>query len=284
MHISVTILSSYLYCKRKLFLEKVLGITEPIKEVMVKGSIRHETYDRINKIEESIVKSFKEKTKFKEMHEKYIHSYAGLLREVIKKNKKKLALFNLDELKVFKNMFPRFVMEGESRALNIYNFMNKYNVYGEDLWQRLTPKIKSEYKIKSNSLLLSGIIDQIEEYPEGIVPIELKTGSIPKEGVWPGHMIQIGAYALLLEEEFGKEIKEGFVHYLDNNERRQVVINPFLKEEVVGLRTKVIELLNSKEIPDICNNEKKCAVCGIKKDCFDEKLLNKKIKKIKKTD
>ena len=58
--ISVSMLSAYLYCKRKLFLERVLGLFEPEKEALVKGTIRHETYDRVNRIEEKIVKSITE--------------------------------------------------------------------------------------------------------------------------------------------------------------------------------------------------------------------------------
>ncbi|MBI2659513.1 hypothetical protein HYX05_05440, partial [Candidatus Woesearchaeota archaeon] len=57
MKISVSLLSSYLYCSRKLFLEKVLLLEEPPKESLVMGSIRHETYDNINKKEEEIVTS-----------------------------------------------------------------------------------------------------------------------------------------------------------------------------------------------------------------------------------
>jgi CRISPR-associated protein Cas4 len=279
--ISVTMLSGYLYCRRKLFLEQVLGLFEPEKEALVKGSIRHAMYDKLNKIEESIVKSFAQGIKFRDMRDKYVHSYAELLRDIIKRNTKKLNNVNLSPLGAFKSLFPRFVKEADSRAFNVYNFMGKYKLYGDELWQKLTPKIKSEFKIRSNNLLLTGIIDQIEEYEDGIVPIELKTGKMPKEGVWPGHKIQLAAYALLLEDLQGNEIKEGFVHYLDADERRQVVINPFLKEEVIELRKKVISTLDSNKIPEICENMRKCAVCGLKKQCFDEKLMAQKLKEKK---
>ena len=281
MYISVTMLSSYLYCQRKLFLERVLGLYEPDKAALVKGSIRHKTYDELNKIEENLVKSIEKATKFKDIHDKYIHKYAEILRKIIENNKKRLKNVNLNPLETFKNIFPRFVMEGERRAINVYNFMNKYNVHGVELWEKLVPKIRSEFKIKSDSLLLTGIVDQIEEYKEGFVPIELKTGKIPKEGVWPGHKIQLAAYILLLEETHGTEIKEGFVHYLDNDERRQIVMNPFLKEEVKELRKKVQELLSSGKIPVPCDNIKKCNVCGLKKECFDEQFLMKRLKQKK---
>ena len=48
MKISVSMLSTYLYCPRKLFLQKILMVEEPPKESLVMGSIRHEVYDYIN--------------------------------------------------------------------------------------------------------------------------------------------------------------------------------------------------------------------------------------------
>ena len=55
MKISVSMLSTYLYCPRMLFLQKVLAVEEPPKESIVLGSLRHEIYDFINKSEQKIV-------------------------------------------------------------------------------------------------------------------------------------------------------------------------------------------------------------------------------------
>jgi len=49
------------------------------------------------------------------------------------------------------------------------------------------PILISEQRIGSDKLQLKGIVDRIEVYENGYVPVELKTGKIPKEGVWPGH-------------------------------------------------------------------------------------------------
>ncbi len=280
--ISVTMLSAYLYCQRKLYLERVLGFFEPEKEALVKGLIRHATYEEINKIEESLVKSIEKTTGFKDIYDMYIHAYAKLLRGVIHKNRFRLKTVQLPLLDAFKKIFPFFVRESKIRAENIFNFTVQNKVYGEELWNSLIPKIKSEIKIQSDTLALTGVIDRIEEYKEGSVPIELKTGSMPKEGVWPGHRIQIAAYALLLEEKLKQPIKEGFVHYLDKDIKRQISINPFLKQEVKDLKEKVRNLLNSVEIPEKTENNNKCKVCGLKEQCFDEKLLKNKLNDLKK--
>jgi CRISPR/Cas system-associated exonuclease Cas4 (RecB family) len=85
--ISVSMLSSYTYCKRKLFLQYVLNLVEPEKEAMVKGSIRHETYDKINKIEENIVKSITSDDNLKTLYTKYLNVYSQLLRKTINVSK-----------------------------------------------------------------------------------------------------------------------------------------------------------------------------------------------------
>ena len=129
--ISVTMLSAYLYCKRKLYLERVLKFFEPEKEALVKGSIRHETYEEINKIEEKLVKSIKQTTAFKDIYDMYIHAYAEQLRNIIHKNRFRLKGVKLKPLDAFKKIFPFFVRESKIRAENIFNFTVQNKVYGE---------------------------------------------------------------------------------------------------------------------------------------------------------
>jgi len=270
MKISVTMLSSYLYCPRKLFLQKVLAVEEPPKESLVLGSLRHEIYDFINQNEERIVTSIKEKTDYQRLMSTYKTFYSKILREKIIKHKSRIKSVNLDIVDVFKRTWPLILNEAETRSKNILDFIQKYNIYGKELWEKLTPKIISEQRVESEKLQLKGIVDRIEVYENGYVPIELKTGKMPKQGVWPGHRIQIAAYALLLEEKFKTNVKEGFVRYLDVNETRQIAINPFMKDEIIKLVREVQNLLKSQNLPNYCENKNKCAKCGVRETCYNE--------------
>ncbi|MBU1704250.1 MAG: CRISPR-associated protein Cas4, partial [Nanoarchaeota archaeon] len=176
---------------------------------------------------------------------------------------------------LFMQVLPLIRNEAGTRSKQLFDFFSKHNVFGEELWQKLTPKILSEQKIDSPNLGLKGIIDQIEVYGEEYVPIELKTGKCPKEGVWPGHRIQVAAYALLIEDFFKKDVKEAFVNYLDSQERRQILMNQFLRLEVVGLIDKVKSLLSRYELPGLSGNENKCCMCSLKDKCFDDAYLKK---------
>jgi len=270
MKISVSMLSSYLYCPRMLFLQKVLAVEEPPKESLVLGSLRHEIYDFINQNEEKIVTSIDKKIKYDEIMALYKNFYSRILREKIINNKSRIREVNLDIVDVFKKTWPLILQEAETRTKNIFEFIQKYKIYGQELWDSLTPKIISEQRVESEKLQLKGIVDRIEVYERGYVPIELKTGKMPKQGVWPGHKIQIVAYAMLLEETFKTKVKEGFVRYLDADETRQIVINPFMKEEIINLVREVQNLLKSQNLPNYCENKNKCTKCGVRGACYNE--------------
>lgn len=281
MKISVSMLSSYLYCSRKLFLQRVLAVTEPPKESLVLGTLRHEIYDFVNQSEERIVSSIKEKIQHSELIAIYKKFYSRALRERIIKNKSKIKEVNLDMVDVFKRTWSLILDEAEIRAKNIFTFIQKYDIYGYELWEKLTPKIISEQRVESNELQLRGIIDRIEVYKDSYVPVELKTGKMPKEGVWPGHRIQIIAYAVLLEEKFKTKVKEGFVNYLDAKETRQIGINPFMREEIINLVKDVQELLKNQQPPNYCENRNKCTNCGLRETCHNETEVSTLLSEIK---
>ena len=263
-------LSSYLFCSRKLFLQQVLALKEPPKESTVLGSLRHEIYDFINQNEEKIVTSIKEKIQYNEIISIYKSFYSKILREKIIKNKSRIKEVDLDIVDVFKRTWPLILGEAETRAKNISGFIQKYNVYGRDLWEQLTPKIISEIRIDSNRLQLRGIVDKVEIHENCYVPIELKTGKMPKEGVWPGHRIQIAAYSMLIEEKFKTNVKEGFIQYLDAKETKRIVINPYMRQEIMTLIKEVQDLLENKKLPEYCENKNKCTNCGLRETCYNE--------------
>ena len=275
MKISVTMLSTYLFCPRKLFLQQVLALEEPPKESLVLGSLRHQLYDFINKSEEAIVSSITQKMEYSWLINNYKTFYSRALKEKILKNKPELRQFNLDLAEVFRKTWPLILNEAETRSNNVFSFVQKHNVYGKELWETLTPKIISEQRIESEPLQLKGVVDRIEVYGtgSGYIPIELKTGKMPKEGVWPCHRIQVAAYALLIEEKYNTKVNEGVIRYLDSNETRHIAMNPFMKEEIKSVVKEIIELLETRNLPAHCSNRNKCTNCGLRSTCYDEEKV-----------
>ncbi|MEM3126794.1 MAG: CRISPR-associated protein Cas4 [Candidatus Woesearchaeota archaeon] len=268
--IPATSLASYLYCPRKLYLEKVIGLVEINKEAVTKGSIRHYCYELINKNEEEIIKSILTKDR-DEIYFIFKKKYFEFLKSAIEKYKQDLISLGISPEEFFEETNKYMINEAFDRSLAVFNFINKTGLFGEKLWKSFEPKHISELKIEAKELGVRGVIDQIEVYGKNLVPFELKTGKAPSDGVWPGHRMQLGVYILMLEWEKGKKISYGYINYLDQNKKSIVLMNPFLRMEIFELIEKVKKLLASENLPKKVEQIGKCNACALKQRCWQLK-------------
>jgi len=267
--LSVTDLTGYMYCPRKLYFSKVLAIREKPQEASIKGKIKHAVFENAGRKDKEIICSFTGKDSLETLEMKYRQVYYKVLMFYIQQAKNDLQAQGLQTLTAYQELWPFFLREAKERSGYFYALAQEKKVYGETLWLAL-PKGISELKIISEKLGLVGVVDKVE-IDGKCIPIEIKTGSAPQEGVWKENMIQLGAYMLLLTEHYGKDITEGYVEYRAINERRKVFMNPFLKDEIIELVQKVRNTLNSKELPEKIKDMKKCERCGIRDICFSQK-------------
>ena len=253
--VSVTDLASYMYCQRAVYQQKVLGYAEKPSKAMVFGSIRHNFYDMANKYEEKIVVHLPAGLPREEILSAYLGTYNSLLRSAVITRSKALSDFDLNAEEVIAEMKPMALAEATERAENLHSFATQNGVYGEKLWELLTPKIITELKVKSPSLRLKGTVDRVEIHKNAVLPIELKTGKMAKDGVWPSHRVQVAAYMILLQEMFNTPINQAMIRYLDYKSTRTVRLNPYMELEVKEITEKVLRLLASNEIPKACGRE-----------------------------
>jgi CRISPR-associated protein Cas4 len=264
--ISVTYLCSYLYCPRKLYLNLVLGLVEKIKDVTVKGKIKHQVYEVAQRREKEVIVGLSSDKKYEEFEMDFRRMYNKVVMWLISKNKKDIGEVGLKTLELYKELWPYFVEECKERSKEVFDFAHENKVFLKELWMKL-PKGLPELYVKSEKLGLKGRVDNVEVIEDGFVPVEYKTGRAPENGAWKNHTIQVGAYMLLLSEHYGKEIGYGYVDY-KGGEKVKVVMNPFLKDEILELKDKVNWLLESKELPSKLEEGKKCEVCGLKNECY----------------
>ncbi|MGV8150437.1 MAG: CRISPR-associated protein Cas4 [Candidatus Woesearchaeota archaeon] len=277
--VNATQLSSYIYCPRKLFIGSVLEIKEPPKKELVRGKVWHQSYELINKNESSIVKSILPNSsgKYDEIFDLYRKGFAKFLRNAIIMNKSELKKFEVDMLELFNEYWPHFEEEAKTRALNVSVFIRKSGLFGEQLWDSLTPKIISEQYFKSEKSDVSGIIDMIEVHDNELyVPVEFKTGKFPASGMWDGHRMQLGAYLVMLEDS-GKKVSEGVLKYKDSDEKRILVMDSMLRREVVTAVSKANLIIKNFDLPGYVDNKNKCAKCSFKDICYDETKMRELI-------
>lgn len=133
-------------------------------------------------------------------------------------------------------------------------------------------RTKGRY-LSSPSLRLRGMVDSVASGTEGVVAVHTTQGRAPRDGVWPGHRLQMGAYLLLLEEAHGERPLRGVVRYADAGKgkcavERQVTMNPFLRYEVLDARDRIITLLARDSPPAAEPSQKKCAACSARERCL----------------
>ena len=263
--IAVTDLPAYLFCPRKLYFKKVLHITEKPKEKTLRGTIVHRVFELSGKEDQDIVRSFTEKNTLEEIEMRYRHIYSNVLLTSILYNKEALRDQGVDARILYQELWPFFLEEAKAKSKALFSQAHEKKMFGDALWNEL-PKSSPEIKIVSEKLGMTGVIDRLEE---GYIPVEIKTGKPPREDVWKEHRIQLGAYMLLLKEHLEKDVTYGFIEYSLVNERRKVIMNPFLKDEILALIGNVRQLLQQPTLPEKIKEEWKCTQCGIREECFN---------------
>src|SRR3989344_423001 len=201
--INVTAISEYLYCPRKLFLKKISGKREPPNKRMIIGKIRHDILDLFGKNESLLVSSIKTKLNVKEikqMYESLIRSIAG---EVFYRNENLIESFKIDKKELLAFLLKDLQEEIKIRVDSVISGL-ALGFLGADLWKNLKPKYVTEMSVISDELGLRGRIDRTK-ISDGIVPYEIKT----KQEIYETDIIQLSAYALLLEDKFNVKINKG---------------------------------------------------------------------------
>jgi CRISPR-associated protein Cas1 len=107
-----------------------------------------------------------------------------------------------------------------------------------------------------------------------MIPYEHKrgksAGSPGAREAWRTDRIQIGAYALLVEQSHGVSIEEGRVRYHADNITVRVAINQELRGQVGAAIDRARVLRESIDRPPVTDNERLCAKCSLAPVCLPE--------------
>jgi CRISPR-associated exonuclease Cas4 len=120
--------------------------------------------------------------------------------------------------------------------------------------------------LSSEQYPLAGKPDYVVQLPDGRpVPIELKLGVEDASAPYNNHVVQVGAYCLILEDYFAVAPTHGILRYADRE---------FTVEYTPALRKKVIRLLGEMERcselqppPLTRQRAAKCRVCTFQPIC-----------------
>ncbi len=117
----------------------------------------------------------------------------------------------------------------------------------------------------STELRLAGRPDYLIQQHDGeIVPVELKSGRAPAEP-WEGHILQLAAYCLLVEETYGTRPSYGIIQYRDR--AFAIDYTADLEDELLELLEEMRDTLTEEEVDRDHNDWRRCAACGLNQRC-----------------
>lgn len=130
-------------------------------------------------------------------------------------------------------------------------------------WQR------NEQSLFSHQHQLVGKPDYLVQTPKGIVPVEVKSGAAPAQPR-EGHVLQLAAYCLLVEEQLGERVPHGIIQYAD----KQFAIDytPALRAELLRVANEMRAARTNNGARRNHGEPRKCAACGLRDEC-DERLV-----------
>jgi CRISPR-associated exonuclease Cas4 len=120
--------------------------------------------------------------------------------------------------------------------------------------------------LHSDKLHLTGKLDLLIVTPTACFPVDFKD---TEGGVRRNHRLQLAAYAVLVEEAFGKRAPEAFVYLVPTDEIVRVTIGQLEREEVEAGLTVIRQMIISEDFPDATPVRARCAACEYRNYCAD---------------
>jgi len=139
---------------------------------------------------------------------------------------------------------------------------DRYAVHGDLVYIDSTAEKPKLFVSKKNGL--SGRPDAIVMDGEHHIPVELKTGRVPRGPLF-SHILQVVAYCVLLEEEYGKAPPYGIIRYGETS--FEIEYNEDQKKLVLQKLAEMRTAITKREAHRNHNRPGKCIHCSRRSGC-----------------
>ena len=158
----------------------------------------------------------------------------------------------------------------KTTALKTKQVMTTYDKHAFEVIEMFFPNCMYSFLIKDESFGVIGRCDKIEVVDGKFYPILLKSGQPPVKGVWDQDAIELVADAILIEDEFDKDVYVGFVDYEKIADRRPVVMDAEIRKKYFDIVRDVREIIENRKKPKVIKNTRKCEKCEYKDICLND--------------
>ena len=125
--------------------------------------------------------------------------------------------------------------------------------------------------LESESLGLCGRLDLLITTPEERIPVDYKYSEAPNAGQTPylDWQWQLSAYALLLKEQPGLEVRRGFIYAIPQRHAVQIEFGAALLAQVRAVIEKIESIVEQESMPDVVPYQARCKACEYRRFCND---------------
>jgi CRISPR-associated exonuclease Cas4 len=111
---------------------------------------------------------------------------------------------------------------------------------------------------------LTGRPDYLVHSREGLIPVEVKSGAVPRQP-YAGHVLQLAAYCLLVEDQEGRAPPYGILKYSDR--AFEIDFTPALRTRLLETLDALRQDLREVEVDRSHDEPGRCAGCGYRGRC-----------------
>jgi CRISPR-associated protein Cas4 len=261
--ISVSEINSWLFCARKLYISKILGIFVPPNRAMTIGRIKHSIIENFSKEEEKLISKIDNNFDSVDLVFVYEDFIKNLANSVFIANKDSINQFLIDKDDILKKVLRDFSEDIKLRIASIRDALSRGFVK-EELWKNLDSIYLSEIKLESDAIGLKGRVDriQVSRKDNTIIPYELKSR---EDNIYHSDELQLTAYAMLLEPYYRTTIEKGIIEV--GNNKKEIPITQANKDEVLKIAD-LIRNIKENSPPPMQSNFNKCRNCEFKEECM----------------
>lgn len=129
-------------------------------------------------------------------------------------------------------------------------------------------RVETDVRLAGPRLGLSGVLDALVHAVFGeLVPCELKVSGLGRGGAPLKDLVQLTAYAMLVEEVYGRTVKRGVLYYSEDGGKHVV----YFRDSLRGLVRKAVEAMRKMvetEKPPTARSLDKCVGCWYSRICW----------------
>lgn len=121
-------------------------------------------------------------------------------------------------------------------------------------------------RLSSQRLGLSGVVDLVLVLPLEAIPVEYKH---TEAALGLNHKYQLVAYALLVEERWGRPVRRAMVHFLPSERVEEVAVTPNGRNHVRRILQEIRSAVAAERLPSPAARPGRCADCEYRLFCGD---------------